>query len=155
GVDVRVLTRPDPAGGEPGVAELIGHRALLQPRRPEDKLVLQVNDSPVKPAPPGTIAMCWTEPPPPQDTLQPKVTLTEFSGIAATADLESRLAEVWGRSGAISGMPRPPYAFLALAHGWLQMPLPVTDPDSGDPTRTAFRGFLRLDLDKPDSTGSS
>ncbi|WP_315827142.1 hypothetical protein [Bradyrhizobium sp. SZCCHNG3015] len=155
-VAVRLLTREDYGGGEPGVAELAGHRAVLSARRGSDPVVLTITSLAGQPATleaiaaaSPTVLLTWSEAAPP--ALNPdKIEVKTFSGIVDAAPLAARLGEVWSASGAIAAGTRPPYAFIALERGWVQMPLPpAPGPDDPPPVKllaagSAFRGFLRL-----------
>jgi len=105
GVGIKVLTRADPAGGEPGVAELVRHVAQLAARGPADPLKLVVEsvaDGPPAPATGPVVTLSWSEPHAPRPFGNPDaVALDAFTGIAAMEALGARLAEIWGRSGAI------------------------------------------------------
>ncbi len=158
GIGVKVLTRADPAGGEPGVAELVRHVARLSARAPDEKLELRIESVPdhaVVPAPGPTVTLSWSDPPPaarPESGNADTVTLQRFAGIAAVEGLAARLSAIWGNSGAIAAKARPPYIFIALDRGWVQIPLPdAPAPDARKPGRastrpTAFAGFLRIDV---------
>jgi hypothetical protein len=151
-VTVRLLTREDFDGGEPGVAEFSRHKAVLSPRRPADGFTLNIA-SQARGWKQGTdrnspdVTLTWssrTEP-----SINPdKIGISEFSGIIEADPLAARLAGVWAQAGAIAGDARPPYAFIALDRGWAQMPLPPPQPAvSLVAEDSAFRGYLRLAVD--------
>jgi hypothetical protein len=155
-VAARLLTRADYGGGEAGVAELIGHKAILSARRSADPVVLTIASQAEQPATleevaaaSPTILLTWSEAPQPLPNPD-KIEVKPFSGIVDAAPLAARLGRVWAASSAIASGTRPPYAFIALERGWVQMPLPpAPKPDDPPPVRllaagSAFRGFLRL-----------
>lgn len=157
GVGIKVLTRADSGGGEPGVAELVRYAVRLTARSPGAKVELSIKsiaDEPAAPATGPTVTLSWSEPQPaPRPSGNPDtVALGGFTGAAAMDSLGERLAEIWGRSGAISQQAWPPYAFVALDRGWVQIPL-MDAPKPGDAkTRraatgpSAFAGFMRVDV---------
>ncbi|XUJ32227.1 hypothetical protein ACQ5SK_26675 [Bradyrhizobium japonicum] len=129
-VAARLLTREDYGGGEPGVAELTGHRATLSARRGTDPVVLTITSQAERPAAleeaataSPTILLTWSEAAKPPFNPD-KIEVKPFSGIVDASPLAARLGEVWAVSGAIASGTRPPYAFIALERGWVQMPLP-------------------------------
>ncbi|UVK55361.1 hypothetical protein DBIPINDM_001869 [Mesorhizobium sp. AR02] len=164
GIGVKVLTRTDPTGGEPGVAEMVRHIARLSARAPGAPAELTIMSMPNDTAAPATgpaVALSWSEPPPAARIPggnPDAVTLQPFAGTAAVEALVERLSAVWGSSGAIAEKARPPYAFIALDRGWVQIPLPDAPmPDAPKPSRastnlSAFAGFLRIDV--PLKTGT-
>ncbi|WP_246297595.1 hypothetical protein [Tardiphaga robiniae] len=155
-VAARLLTRADYDGGEAGVAELTGHRTTLAARRGADPVVLTIASQAEQPPPlddvaatSPTVLLTWSEAA--QPPLNPdKMEVGPFSGIVDAAPLAVRFGRVWAASGAIASGTRPPYAFIALERGWVQMPIPpAPKPDDPPPVRllaagSAFRGFLRL-----------
>lgn len=157
GVGVKVLTRADAGGGEPGVAELVRYAVRLTARSPAAKVELRiesVEDEPAAPATGPTVTLSWSDPPaaPGPFGNPDTVSLSGFTGTAAMDALGGRLAEVWGRSGAIPQQAWPPYAFVALDRGWVQMPLmDAPKPGVARPRRaatgpSAFAGFMRVDV---------
>jgi hypothetical protein len=154
GVTIRILTRPDPAGGEPGVADLVGHTTVITGRLPNAPLLLQVNDPPLQTG--TTVKVEW---PATKSTEAGPMTVTvpKLAGVADVTDLQSRLTELWSASGALSDGDIAPYGFVALQRGWLQMPLddlsPLAAQSTGvagtasvaDPGQPTFRGLFRLD----------
>jgi hypothetical protein len=169
GIGVKLLTRADPAGGEPGVAEMVRHVATLLPRDPNAKLALRIesvpDQSPGAQAVGPEISLSWSDP---HQTARPPganpdtVTVKKFAGTAAVESLAARLSEIWGSSGAIPANERPPYAFIALDRGWVQIPLP--DPPKRDDPKpgrastgpSAFVGFMRIDVPlKPGALGDA
>lgn len=163
-VAARLLTREDYGGGEPGVAELTGHRATLSARRGTDPVVLTITSQAERPAAleeaataSPTILLTWSEAAKPPFNPD-KIEVKPFSGIVDASPLAARLGEVWAVSGAIASGTRPPYAFIALERGWVQMPLPpAPKPDDPPPVKllaagSAFRGFLRVAVDAGGST---
>ncbi|MGY8632550.1 hypothetical protein RAD15_08645 [Bradyrhizobium sp. 14AA] len=157
GIGVKLLTRADPSGGEPGVADLVRHVATLRVRKPSDPPVLRIEarSDANSPLPASKIAFSWTDPP---DAPRPAggnpdtVTVQSFSGTAASESLATRLSKVWGDSGAIPTASRPPFAFVALDRGWVQIPLPDPPaPDAEEPASasvgpSAFAGLMRVDV---------
>ncbi|MGJ4912966.1 hypothetical protein [Bradyrhizobium oligotrophicum] len=148
-VTARLLTRQDFGGGEPGVAELSRHKTMLSARRPSAGFVLTIQ-SQARDWTPGTtdpaspdVTLTWST----ETAINPdKVEVSTFSGIVESAPLVARLQNVWAQSGAIAPDDRPPYVFIALERGWVQMPLPPlsSDPISLVAADSAFRGYLRL-----------
>ncbi|UGY02528.1 hypothetical protein [Bradyrhizobium quebecense] len=157
-VTARLLTRQDFGGSEPGVAEFSRHKTMLAARRPSGGFVLSIQSQArdwtpgaTDPASPD-VTLTWSS----ETAINPdKVKVSTFSGIVESAPLAARLQNVWAQSGAVAPDARPPYAFLALERGWVQMPLPPvsSDPISVVAADSAFRGFLRLatGTDKIDS----
>lgn len=164
GIGVKVLTRADPTGAEPGVAEMVRHVARLSARAPGAPLELTIGSMQGDTGAPATgpaVALSWSEPPPAARTLDGNpdtVVLQPFAGTVAVEALAARLSAVWGSSGLIAEGKRPPYAFIALDRGWVQIPLPDAPmPDAPKPSRastklSAFSGFLRIDV--PLKTGT-
>lgn len=157
GVGIRVLTSADPAGGEPGVAELVRYAVRLAARSPADQVKLcieSVADETPAPATGPTATLSWIDPPlAPRPSGNPdSVTLGGFEGTAAMDALGERLAEIWSHSGAIPQKRWPPYAFVALDRGWVQMPLmDAPKPGAAKARRaatgpSAFAGFMRVDV---------
>lgn len=155
-VAVRIITREDFGGGEPGVAELTGHTAELQPRAPGAELPLRIVSAPPQPALPAgappmpTVTLGWqTVGAFPPD----KIVISKFGGVIDAEPIAARLGDVWGASGAIAPGERPPCAFLALDRGWLQMPLPLAPPKNTPSLKqqimqSAFQGVLRMTIDR-------
>ncbi|MER9278420.1 hypothetical protein [Mesorhizobium sp. M0522] len=157
GVGIKVLTRADPGGGEPGVAEVMRHVARLAARSPAEPFALMVesaSDGPVALATGPTVTLSWSDP---LQAARPfgnpdAITLQEFVGTAAMDALAERLSDLWGASGAIPRQTWPPYAFVALDRGWAQIPL-MDRPKPGAPKAkraatgpSAFAGFMRVDV---------
>ena len=166
GVNMRIVTREDFGGGEPGTAELTGHESLFAERVPTAPLILTVTSKAEKP--PATLAapnvtLRWSDPVPPAPDAgrdPDRIDVTAFSGIVKVEPLAARLASVWSTSDAIAPGTRPPCAFIAIERGWVQMPLPGA-PKPDDPragplmTGSAFRGLMRLALSAPAGSDSA
>jgi len=157
GVGIKLLTRADAAGGELGVAELVRYAVRLATRSPAASIQLSietVSDEPAAPATGPTVTMSWSDPPQaPRPFGNPDaVMLTGFTGVASMEVLGARLSEIWGRSGAIAQNAWPPYAFIALDRGWVQIPLMDAPKPGAVKTRpaatgpSAFAGFMRVDV---------
>jgi len=156
GVGIKVLTRTDPSGGEPGVAELIRYDVRLAARgaaAPLKLVVASISDDPPRPATGPTLTLSWNEPQAPRSFRNPDaVALNAFTGAASMEALGERLSKIWGQSGAIAPDTWPSYAFIALDRGWVQIPLKATPtPDAPKTQRaatgaSAFAGFMRVDI---------
>ena len=123
------------------------------PADPLKLLVESVADESPAPATGPAVTLSWSEPHAPRPFGNPDaVALDAFTGIAAMEALGERLAEIWGRSGAIVQNAWPPYAFVALDRGWAQIPLmDAPKPDAPKTQRaatgpSAFAGFMRVDV---------
>lgn len=162
GVGIKVLTRTDPDGGAPGVAEIMRPVAQLPARSPDAEFTLVLESAAGEPAAPAggpPVTLTWSEPSQaPRTGGNPDtVALGGFSGTVAVEALGHRLSEVWAASGAIPPGTWPPYAFVALERGWVQIPLmDAPKPDASGPAASAprgtvagpsaFAGFMRVDV---------
>jgi hypothetical protein len=153
---VRVITREDFGGGEPGVAELTGPMAALAPRAPGESLMLNVVSAAAvsSASKMPDVTLKWSKGACAPAVLPPTgIDISGFSGVIDAEPIAARLGDAWAASGAIAPDARPPYAFLALDRGWLQMPLPPAPPKgmssvTPQTTQSAFDGFLRLTMDR-------
>ncbi|MBI2740129.1 MAG: hypothetical protein HYX38_26735 [Rhodospirillales bacterium] len=159
GVAIKILTRPDLTGDEPGVAELLHHRGEFLERAPQEPLTLQLGPVEDQPAPPtgATVELTWpvaAARPGPEPVPPTEIALSNLSGIVAIDGVAARLRDIWSRSGALPADATVPYAFLALERGWLQLPIPAEKKSTAAPAATAapatFLGFMRVDLNPDD-----